>query len=196
VEHLKVETGIPALEVVPDESSPTGNSVQISQTGSLEGPIEEKEDNFTVTRSSAGTLDKEKGDSTKIISSEAPQEAKDDCSPLGVIGDLSSNTVSTGIAATQAVYSLTDNILKAGMKLTFSSKETASKFTFSPPKSTYELRWTPIPARFLGMKDHALMRDFSAHTQDILECVRDRSVVHHNSRSAGDGHVCTDSETS
>jgi hypothetical protein len=39
----------------------------------------------------------------------------------------------------------------------------ASKFTFDPPKSTYELRRAPIPARFLGVKDHALMRDFPAH---------------------------------
>jgi hypothetical protein len=163
VEHLKVEIGIPAIEVVPDESSPTGNSVQISQTSSSEGPLEEKEDNSTLTRSSDGALDQETGDSTENTSSEAPQEAKDDFSPLGIIGDLSSNTVSTGIATTQAVYSLTDNILKAGMKLTFSSKETASKFTFDPPKSTYELRRTPIPARFLGVKDHAFMRDIPAH---------------------------------
>jgi hypothetical protein len=146
VEHLKVETGSLAIEVVPDENSPTGNSVQITETSSPEGPLEE-----------------EKDDSTEIRSSEAPEEEKDDCSPLAVIGDLSSNTVSTGIATTQAVYSLADSIVKAGMKLTFSSKETASNFTFDPPKSTYELRRTPIPARFLGVKDHALMREIPAH---------------------------------
>ena len=145
VEHLMVETDTPAIEVVPDDSSPTGSSVQITEV-----------------RSSEETFDNE-------------EEEKDDSSPLAVIGDLSSNTVATGIATSQAVYSLADRIVKAGMKMTFTAKEAtgsmlgeanrqvASKFSFDPPKSTYELRRTPIPARFLGVKDHVLMRDIPNH---------------------------------
>lgn len=56
------------------------------------------------------------------------------------------------------------------------SSETGSKWTtgvasrltkralkFEPPLSRYELRRHPIPARFLGMKDHAVIRDLSRH---------------------------------
>lgn len=34
---------------------------------------------------------------------------------------------------------------------------------FDPPKSRYELRRYPAPARFLGMKDHAVIRDLTQH---------------------------------
>lgn len=148
VDHLMVETDVSAIEVVQDDSSPTGSSVQITEVRSSEEGFEDEEEG---------------------------EEAKDDSSPLGVIGDLSSNTVATGIATTQAVYSLADRIVKAGMKMTFTAKETTgsmlgeankqvtSKFSFDPPKSTYELRRTPIPARFLGVKDHVLMRDIPDH---------------------------------
>jgi hypothetical protein len=34
---------------------------------------------------------------------------------------------------------------------------------FDPPKSRYEFRKNPVPARFLGVKDHALMRDIPEH---------------------------------
>jgi hypothetical protein len=33
------------------------------------------------------------------------------------------------------------------------------RFRFDPPKSRFELRRHPIPAQFLGVKDHAVMRD-------------------------------------
>jgi hypothetical protein len=144
VEYLMVDTDIPAIEVVQDYSSPTGSSVQVTDVRSSEAALEDEE------------------------------EEKDDPSPLAIIGDLSSNTVATGIATSQAVYSLADRIVKAGMKMTFAAKEMTgmegeaskqltSKFSFDPPKSTYELRRTPIPARFLGVKDHVLMRDIPDH---------------------------------
>jgi hypothetical protein len=40
-----------------------------------------------------------------------------------------------------------------------SKKHRRPKFRFDPPKSRFELRRHPIPAQFLGVKDHAVMRD-------------------------------------
>ena len=37
------------------------------------------------------------------------------------------------------------------------------KLRFDPPRSRYELRRYPVPARFLGMKDHAVVRDMVRH---------------------------------
>jgi hypothetical protein len=36
-------------------------------------------------------------------------------------------------------------------------------FYFDPPQSRFEWRINPIPARFLGVKDHALLRDIPEH---------------------------------
>ena len=36
-------------------------------------------------------------------------------------------------------------------------------FYFDPPQSRFEWRRNPIPARFLGVKDHALLRDIPEH---------------------------------
>ncbi len=42
-------------------------------------------------------------------------------------------------------------------------KKERRKLRFDPPKSRYELRRFPAPARFLGMKDHAHLRDLTRH---------------------------------
>jgi hypothetical protein len=98
--------------------------------------------------------------------------------PLSIIGDLSTNSVATAKATSQAVYSLVDSIVKGGMKMTLSwekaksdeapyadgeekksESKSKSRFFIDPPKTTYEWRKTPIPAQFLGVRDHAELRD-------------------------------------
>lgn len=84
--------------------------------------------------------------------------------PLSIITDVSKKTFGTGIATTNAVRSLADKAIKSSLSLTFSSSvddnsNSKSLFRFDPPKSIYELRRHPLPARFLGVKDHALLRD-------------------------------------
>lgn len=85
--------------------------------------------------------------------------------PLSILSDVSKRSFDTGIATTKAVRSLADKAIKSSFSLTFSSdmneEDSWSKTSlrFDPPKSMYELRRNPLPARFLGVKDHAHLRD-------------------------------------
>ena len=92
--------------------------------------------------------------------------------PLSILSDVSGKSLSTGIATTRAVKNLAGSALKTGLAITFTQKEseghgdngdgdrpTSPSYRFDPPKTIYELRRTPIPARFLGVMDHALLRD-------------------------------------
>jgi hypothetical protein len=59
-----------------------------------------------------------------------------------------------------AVESTTDTIDAAAA----SSKRKSRRLRlFDPIKSRYELRRHPIPARFMGMKDHAVLKDVTRH---------------------------------
>ena len=159
VNPAQVET---AIEVVPDATSPMGESVHVEESPecSLQG-IE-----------SADTSMSEENDAQNDV----PDEEDKSNNPLSVIGDLSTNSVATAKATSQAVYSLVDSIVKGGMKMTLSwekaksdeasdadgeekKSETRTRFFIDPPKTTYEWRRTPIPAQFLGVRDHAELRD-------------------------------------
>jgi len=92
------------------------------------------------------------------------QKTRGSRSPVSILGDLTSRSIGIGFSTSQAVYNLSEMIVKAGHKMTFSEtkddKSPATKsFFFDPPKSTYEWRKNPIPARFLGRHDHILVRD-------------------------------------
>ena len=97
-------------------------------------------------------------------------------SPLEILGDLSGKTFMTGGATTTAIGNLTNNLVKLGFHISFSKEthEDAEKatsedgdekecFHFDPPQSRFELRRQAIPARFLGTKDHAFLRDMVGH---------------------------------
>ena len=160
----RVEAGTPAIEVVHDRNSPMGNSVHVEL--SPECSLNDIE-----------SSDASDHDAGNVGSEEAQQqdEEKSSAHPLSIIGDLSSNSVATAVATSQAVYALADSIVKTGMKMTLTWETTTSedasdregeeknaetsRFFIDPPKTTYELRRTPIPARFLGVKDHAELRD-------------------------------------
>lgn len=89
--------------------------------------------------------------------------------PISILSDVSGKSISTGIATTKAVKSLADSALKAGLAMTFTQDELGDSnhgdiqsqpsYRFDPPKTIYELRRTPLPARFLGVKDHAMLRE-------------------------------------
>jgi hypothetical protein len=96
--------------------------------------------------------------------------------PLEILGDLSGKTLMTGEATTSAIGKLTDKLVKLGFHISFSKEthEDVEKATskdgdekkgsyFDPPQSRFELRRYAIPARFLGTKDHALLRDMVGH---------------------------------
>ena len=110
----------------------------------------------------------------KVLVSDKEEEVVD---PFSILTDVSVDVATTGIATKEAVVNLADTAIKSSIAVAFSQeheshgsdndeddndlKENPS-FIFDPPKSLFELRRNPIPARFLGVKDHALLRH-SAH---------------------------------
>lgn len=97
----------------------------------------------------------------KVLVSDQKDNVAD---PLSILSDVSGNFAATGMATTEAMLSIADTAVKTGIAATFSQDEdneikTKPSFIFDPPKSLFELRRNPIPARFLGVKDHALLRD-------------------------------------
>ena len=101
--------------------------------------------------------------------------------PKQIIGQLGEKTKETGTGVTKAIAKLSDKLTNLGFRSlyrdeaddsdtnisdeasTATGSSLASKFRFDPPKSRYELRRNSIPARFLGVKDHALLRDIPGH---------------------------------
>eukprot|EP00536_Pseudo-nitzschia_multiseries_P018143 jgi/Psemu1/264714/estExt_Genewise1Plus.C_21970008 len=96
--------------------------------------------------------------------------------PKRVMTHLSVKTVETTSSVTKAIAALSGKISQLGFRSLYSeesdeedgdttsaSGSIASKFRFDPPKSRYELRRHSIPARFLGVKDHAVLRDVKGH---------------------------------
>jgi hypothetical protein len=92
--------------------------------------------------------------------------------PISILSDVSEKSISTGISTSKAVKSLADSALKTGLAMTFTQDESdrlengageiqlqQPSYRFDPPKSIYELRRTPIPARFMGVLDHAALRN-------------------------------------
>ena len=92
--------------------------------------------------------------------------------PLHILGDLSSKSVGTGMAVSNAVYNIADSSIKSILKSSFRKKRRSDKekehsdendssdddkkhFVFDPPQSRWELRRHPVPAKFPGVIDHA-----------------------------------------
>lgn len=99
--------------------------------------------------------------------------------PISVIGDLSMKAFDTSKATSGAAVAVVKNVANAGLNVAFthdastpkrpskrggkSEKPRKQKLIFDPPKSVHEFRRHPIPARFLGTKDHVLIRDIHEH---------------------------------
>lgn len=93
--------------------------------------------------------------------------------PEDVITHLGEKTLETTTGVSKAIATLSERIANLGLRMAFSEEskdadgngegEKKSKFFFDPPKTRYELRRYQIPARFLGVQDHALLRDIPRH---------------------------------
>jgi hypothetical protein len=96
------------------------------------------------------------------MQSQSDMKGGEIANPISILNDVSEKTISTGIATTKAVKNLADSALKVGLAMTFTQDELGDEsdhgdnnYRFDPPKTLFEFRNTPIPARFLGVKDHA-----------------------------------------
>lgn len=101
--------------------------------------------------------------------------------PISVIGDLSMKALDTTKATSGAAVAVAKNVVNAGLNIAFtkdastpqrssksdseakSEQQRKQKLIFDPPQSVHEFRRNPIPARFLGTKDHVLIRDIREH---------------------------------
>jgi hypothetical protein len=88
---------------------------------------------------------------------------------LKILGEISGQTVATGRTATTAVSKLCEKAMDLSFHCTFTreineeSPSGSGDYRFDLPKSKYELRQHSIPARFLGMIDHAVIKNISDH---------------------------------
>lgn len=88
--------------------------------------------------------------------------------PVKIIGDLSNCSINTGIATSVAAYRVGDVAIKNVLGLVFTSKnnemgdakrDEKAHYIFDPLQSLFELRRSPVPAHFLGVKDHSCVKN-------------------------------------
>jgi len=145
-----------------------------SREGSLRGQLEEGEmipsNELVVEVQTCETA-------ANYDSTSAPSSAARKNNPKQVMSLLVGNTVETTTNVTKAIAALSGKISNIGFRSLYREESDdeesggegstagsiASKFRFDPPKSRYELRRHSIPARFLGVKDHAILRDLPGH---------------------------------
>jgi len=99
--------------------------------------------------------------------------SKNSAGPLHIIGGVSTSSFGTGVATSVAACKVGDAAVKNILSLVFTpeqnnedrSDETrgkkVSRYVFDPPQSRFELRRHPVPANFLGVMDHALVKNTS-----------------------------------
>jgi hypothetical protein len=100
--------------------------------------------------------------------------------PISILGDSLGKTIDTSVSAATAGAKVGEKLVDLGFRAAFaedneqddssaSGPDSAGaegkkrRLRFDPPRSKYELRRHPIPARFLGVKDHAMIRDITVH---------------------------------
>ena len=92
-------------------------------------------------------------------------QQKKSADPLNILGDLSGRSIKTGVKTSHALYNIADSSIKEILTLSFSKLKKKvgggeePNFVFDPPKSRYELRRHPIPAKFPGVIDHAQLNN-------------------------------------
>ncbi|CAB9509875.1 Digalactosyldiacylglycerol synthase 1, chloroplastic [Seminavis robusta] len=103
--------------------------------------------------------------------------------PISVVGHTVLKALDTTKATTGAAVAVAKNVVNAGLNVAFANdggtprgsktnsessneengKSGKQKLIFDPPQSVFEFRRNPIQARFLGTKDHVLLRDIREH---------------------------------
>jgi hypothetical protein len=154
-------------------------SIEVTQCDDGVNIIEDAQDEFTPANSNTSV----EGSSIPFpniverCTSPFSNLGENGANPLSILSGVSGKTISTGRAASQAIFKLGEKMVKAGIAMTFTEEENSSKDdsnqtekselgkkkVFDPPKSRYEFRKHPIPARFLGVTDHALIRSIPEH---------------------------------
>lgn len=144
-----------------------------------------------VSGATSPTSDRAQSDASSTTSSEDKDESESKTeapsAPFAVLGDLSGKALATGAETADAAMKLVESVMEAGLE-TFAigksdkneekkggdsseekgaagneTKPKSRTFKFVPPRSTFKWRRTPIPARFLGVKDHFIVRDIPEH---------------------------------
>ena len=151
----------------------------------------EKHDNYEefIAKRSPNLTEKDIDETTESIEERKPQSTaegsknllanlSENIVPISVIGDLSRQAYGTTKATSGAAVAVAKNAATVGLNVAFTQdacspnrpsksdkpgKPRKQKLIFDPPKSVHEFRRHPIPARFLGTKDHVLIRDIHEH---------------------------------
>jgi len=147
-----------------------------SREGNLRGQIEEGEtiptDSLVVEVQTSEQIPEDSNTGTPSSARRVQSSGS-----LSLITHLKETTFETKTGVTKAIAALSGRITNLGLHSLYSEHDQEStvsdtnngeeresfKFKFDPPKSRYELRRHPVPARFLGVKDHALLRDIPQH---------------------------------
>lgn len=161
----------------PDSEQPSPKDQTAALLFSREGNLRRQIDDLQAVPSNELVVEVQTCETPS--NADTPSNAKN--YPKHIIGHLGEKTKETGTGVTKAISKLSEKLSKLGFRSLYSEEnddsetnydcnataETgsslASKFKFDPPKSRYELRRHSIPARFLGVKDHALLRDIPGH---------------------------------
>lgn len=108
--------------------------------------------------------DRKEGDLAGIAFAKPPTQQVDSLpNPLEILGDISTKTMDMGITTLVAGGKISEKLFDLAFHAVFSKKVEEDGTYFDPPQSKFELRKHPIPGRFLGVKDHAMLRDDYGH---------------------------------
>lgn len=117
------------------------------------------------THSETSTNNDEKSEEEPEETIDEKKSDPDGGVPLEIIGDLSGKTISTGVNTAEAALKVVDSVMNVGFDAIFPSekKSKSSLFHLAPAKTRFKWRRQPIPAKFLGVKDHIIVRDIPQH---------------------------------
>jgi hypothetical protein len=143
--------------------------------------VSEKDEIASVLFSGTGSLKEHLTESINMRVESVATSSIDDLPNLfAVLGDAGGRTFDAGVKTTAASTRLGEKLFDIGFRATFieedgsgspstpsrseeSGMEREKVYHFSPAKTRFELRRQATPTRFLGVKDHAALRDVVAH---------------------------------
>ena len=148
------------------------NSKNPRESSSKKRENEEEDSNIDPVFENPLPIRTQSHDSLESIENTCSLLTQDGRDPLSILKDITEKSVDTTKRTTQAVNHLADSAIQTGLSMIFVMKpsksqndndeeknESKQSRVFEPPKSRFELRRHPIPARFCGRKDHALLHD-------------------------------------
>jgi hypothetical protein len=160
-----------------DETHKTGDAHTARTVNAAEASATNKND---ADQTGDVLSDSDQGDNSVLSSTETEDddEAKSDeeegSAPLDILGDVSGKMFSTTMETAAATVTIIDSLVSSMFctkeikekKRTHHQQSKSSKnpLHLVPPRSRYKWRRTPLPCRFLGVKDHSHIRDISGHT--------------------------------